>query len=217
MENTMDEPQKKSGRGCLFYAGIVAVVIFAAVLLAAYMGYRYFRNLLTQYTDPAPITLPVVQMSAEDAQRARDRIQNFLRAVDEGKANEPLTITADEMNAVIQTDPKLDLKGHFYVSLEQNRVNAQVSVPAEWLLRGLRGRYFNGSGTFAVSLRDGTLRVEPEALTAKGKPVPGNFMRNIRGQNMAQKYQADPKTRQTLEKLESIEIDDGKLTITPKK
>ena len=213
----MNEPQKKSGRGCLFYGGIVAAVLFVAVVLAAYMGYRYFKNLLVQYTDPSPMTLPALQMSAEDAQRARDRIHAYFKAVEEGKANEPLTVTADEINALIQADPNRGLKDHVYVSLEDNKFKAQVSVPADRIIRGLKGRYFNGSGTFAVSLRNGRLQVAPEELIAKGKPLPENFMRSFRGQNLAEEYQTDPEAKQTLEKLESIQIGDGKVTIVPKK
>ncbi len=213
----MNEPQKKTGRGCLFYGGIVAAVLFLAVILGVYFTYRSLQNLIAQYTDTTPMTLPVVQMSAEDAKHAQDRMQSFFQAVDDGKATQPLTVTADELNAVIETDPNLGLKGHFYVTLEENTIKAQVSMPADRLgIKALRGRYFNGSGTFAVSFHEGSLRVTTETLAAKGKTLPENFMRGFRGQNLAEQYEQDVKVRSTLDKLEAIQVGDGKVTFTPK-
>ena len=213
----MDQPPKKARRGCLFYGGIVLAVLCLALLIAGYMGYRYARHLIEEYTDTAPVTLPVVQMSADNIKQTRERIDSFFKAVDAGKATGPLTITTDEANALIQNDTELGMKGQVYVTLEEDRVNAQVSIPVERLgLRMLQGRYFNGTGSFSVSFENGTLRVSPESLSTKGRPLPENVMRNLRAQNLAEKYENRPDVRPTLEKLQSIKIADGKITIVPK-
>jgi hypothetical protein len=217
----MTEQPKKSGHGCFFYGAIVAGVLLLMVVLTGYFGYRYAKNKINEFTDTQPMTLPVVQISEADLQRLQERINSFSKAVDEGKPVEAFSITADEVNALIATDPDLAaLKGRIYVSFENDEVKAQVSLPADQVgLSPLRGRYINAAGTFGVSLHEGLLQVNVESLSAKGKPIPENILRHIRigAQTMVLQWTEDPKIKTALGKLQEIQVKDGKLIITPKR
>jgi hypothetical protein len=217
----MNPPGQKPRRGCLLYGGIAVGSMVLVICLAVFFGYRYARSVVDEFTDAEPAPLPEVRLSEPEMQRLRNRIEDFSRAVEEGRASEslsPLSITADEVNALLAADTNLSaLKIRFYVSFESNRVPARVSIPAEELgLRPLRGRYLNGTGEFMVLLRDGTLHVGMESLSMKDKPLPETIMRHIRSQNFAQQWNDDPKVREALAKLKEVEVKDGRLLIVPK-
>ena len=81
----------------------------------------------------------------------------------------------------------------------------------------LRGRFVNATGVFDVGLTNGELNVMAESLLVKGKPLPTHFMRQVMGQNLAEKLNQDPKLVMGLNKLKAIEVKDGKLLVTAKK
>jgi hypothetical protein len=208
---------KKSGRGCLFYGVLVVAVLLLVVVFAALMGVRYARNLVTQITDTEPMTLPAVEMSEADINRLQRRIERFRVAIQRGEAVEPLAVTAGEINALIATDPDVAaFRDRLYVFIEGGQLRAHMSFPAPELgLEMLRGRYVNATGTFAVALRDGHLRINAVALEARGKPVPENIMRRIRAVNIARELNDDPRVAGGLEHLSAIQVKDEQMLIVP--
>src|ERR1041385_2797635 len=106
-----------------------------------------------------------------------DRVDTFRDAVRDGDATPPLELSADEINALIATDPAFAaLKNHLLVSIESNQLSAQISFPAEDLGLGrLRGRYVNATGVFHVGIKTNELQVTAELLLVRGKPLPRNI------------------------------------------
>src|SRR5437763_5817984 len=93
--------EKKSGRGCLFWGGIVAAVLFLFLLLTAYAGYRYFKGLIVRYTDTKPIETPALHLSGAEITNLQQRIHTFDMAIKSNNAVAPLVLSADEINALI--------------------------------------------------------------------------------------------------------------------
>jgi hypothetical protein len=213
------EEQKKS-HGCLFWGGLTAGVLLLMALLAGYAAYRFARGIVDEYTDTTPIAIPAVKLSKEETTLVRERIEAFSKARDERKETGPLTLTGDEINALIVQQGSSKLKRRFFVTIEEDRIKAQLSVPAEELgMSLLRGRYFNGSGEFLLSLHDGFLRINVKSLAVKGKPLPESFMKDLRHRNFADHWDddEDPALRNMLRNIEEIEVRNGVLTIVPKK
>jgi hypothetical protein len=216
---TSPDPQPKR-RGCLFYGGIVLAVLALMALLAGYAGYRFVRGLVDEYTDSKPLAAPAVQMSDTEIKLLQDRIQDFDKAMKENKSPEPLILTAEEINALIakqNTNTPLSAP-RLYFAFNENRVQAQLSVPADGLgLKMLRGRYFNGSGDFIVDLHDGKLLLTVKSLSVKGRPLPDSYMQSIRAQNFADGWTNDVEFTEGVAKLEEIKVENGKLVVVPKK
>src|SRR4029077_20071425 len=133
-----------------------------------------------------------------------DRVNSFSDDIRDGANVAPLQLSPDEINALIETDPGLvDLKDHLYVTLDTNQLKAQISFLAQDLgLDALRGRYINANGVFSVSLSSNQLVITAESLTVKGKPVPRHIMKQIGAQNLATKFDQDPRTAAGLKKLQ---------------
>lgn len=210
-------PHKKSGGfpwlliGCL--GGIAALVflVVAGILVARMV----VTGLLENYTDTTPIELPTTEMSEEEYAALQERVDSFFDAVEAGTAMEPLELSADDINALIQNDPNWkQLKGRVHISIEEDLVTGDVSMPLDMF--GLEGRYANGSSTFSIFLRNGTLYVHLDSLTVKGNTVPEEFMAEMRNENLAKDYARDPEVREWLNRFESIDVEDGIIRITPK-
>lgn len=216
----MTNPQPKPQRGCLFYGTIIVAVLAAVVLLGAYLGLHYAKRLVNQLTDTQPMQLPSVHLSDAQMFQLHDRVNSFGDDIRDGKKVPPLELSSDEVNALIESDPNLaGLKNHLYVMLGTNQLNAQISFQAQDLgleAPPLHGRYVNADGVFDVGLTNDQLLITAKSLTVKGQPVPRHIMQEIGSQNLAEKFDQDPRTATGLQKLKSIEVKDGKLVIVPK-
>lgn len=215
----MTEPQPKRPRGCLFYVLIAAAVSAVMLVVGAFFGLRYAHKLVNELTDTQPAQLPTVQLPQAQMFLLHDRVDTFRDAVRDGDPTEPLALSADELNALIETDPSLAaLKNHLFVTINGNQLGAQISFPAEDVgLVRLRGRFVNATGDFHVALTNGELRITAESLSVRGKPIPRNIMREVAAENLADKFNQDPRAAAGLRKLGVIDVKDGKLIVVPKK
>ena len=171
------------------------------------------------FSESRPAPLPAVQMSPAEIEQVQRRYEDFMDAVRGGRHTPPLILTGDDINALIASDRDLrPLKGKVYVTIEGERLKGQVSVPLTDLGLSVlfRSRYLNGTGTFLVSLRHGVLLLSPDVIVVKGKPLPSLYLDQLRRRNLAQHVEDNPRVSIALDKLESIEVKDGKLIVTPK-
>jgi hypothetical protein len=215
------EPAKR--RGCFFYGCITVLIVMILVGIAFFFAVRYTVNkigqIVEQYTETTPMTLPAVQMSATDYEQLDKRVTAFADAVNARKATQPLVLTGEEINALIANNPAWKgLKGKVYVTIEGDQIKGKVSIPMDDLaqvplLSRLKGRYLNGSAAFKVALANGVLVVTIQSLEAKGQSPPPQVMAQLQSVNFAQNSAQDPKTQEMIGRFESIEIKDGKITI----
>jgi hypothetical protein len=174
--------------------------------------------MISEFTDVAPMPLPTVHLSAEDLDRLQRRIDSFKDAVRSGRPTAPLELTSDEINGLINSDTNMaGLKGKVYVTMDDGHLRGQLSVPLAQLgLSVFRGRYLNGTGTFSVSLQNGTLAVRPEAIQVKGKLLPWIYMNKLRDQNLADGVNNNSHASVALNHLQNIQVKEGKLVLVPK-
>ena len=204
----------KPRRGCLFYGCLGTIIAVLVLAVAMYAGFRWA---IARFTDAEPMPLPRIQASAEEIQRLQSRVADFTRSIAEHRSTEPLLLSSDEANVLIQTDPNWAyLKDELFVGFESNRLNAQISVPIERFgSPRLRGRYLNAKGTFAVSIHAGELQVAVDSLEVKGRPVPESVMRMIRSRNFAVNF-TNGDSSAALNKIQDVVITNRTLVIVPK-
>ncbi len=214
---------QKKKHGCFFW-GCITSVILAVVLLVVigvgiYVSYRYIIDTAKKYTDTIPAPMPAVAMPEPQRVELRKKVEEFGKGIEARTAAEPIVLTADDLNALIDENPMLTGKAH--VDIVGDKVTAKISFPVSDMklpkpFRELDGRYLNGSATLRVSLRDGVLDVRADSIEAKGQPLPKEIMDGLKNQNLAEKSLDDPKARAAVSKLESIVVKDGKIIVTPR-
>src|ERR1700733_13344210 len=105
----MTSPPIKRRRGCFFYGCLTSSILMLVVLAGLMLGYLAIRN---GFTDTKPMPLPEVKMSATEMDQVRHRVDTFRDEIRSGHSPTPLSLTGDELNALIATDPNLQpLKG----------------------------------------------------------------------------------------------------------
>jgi len=203
-------------RGCFFYgcliASVLAVLMVILVAALTFFAYRFATRMIEEYTSTTPRDLPKVLMPAEQRQTLKERVEAFRKAVEAGTSTEPLVLTSEDLNALIEENA--ELKGLIYVKVEQDEVKGLVSIPLDKLgLPMVRGRYLNGEADLKASLSNGVLIVTLDSIEVNGKKVPDEVMKGIRQQNLAKDAYKDEKTSEMIRKLESLEIKDGKIIL----
>ncbi len=213
METETSSPPAPTGkkRGCLFFGCMTAVVLALVAGVGTYFFVQWVNELIEQYTGDEPLELPVADISAADLKELQNRCERFKREVEENGAVEPLELTAEEINALIQNDPAWEeWKGRLYVEIdERDRVRGQVSIP-------LGGRFLNGGATFEVSMESGILVVTLTSVEVNGEPLPEAVLEGFLDENLASDLYDDAKTAKLLRRLDKVEVKDGKIRITPR-
>lgn len=213
-----NEPPKP-GHGCFYYGCITAIVLsvllMVVIALSGYFGYQAYLKVVRQYTSTTPVTLPKVEMSKEDRESLRGRIEAFKKALDEGEETEPLVLNGDELNVWLADES--EVADRVYFVLEGDKLKGQISLPLdEFALPGLKGRYLNGKAAFTASLRDGRLDVRADSVEVNGQPLSQQLLAGFGKANLAEDAAKQPENAQLLNKLESLQIKDGKLVIKAK-
>jgi hypothetical protein len=214
----MAEQPNKRGRGCLFYVLVVGGILALIILAGALGGLCTARKMVRDYTDPQPVILPTVNLSQDQFEELQDRVATFQQALRQQRRTDPLVLTADELNVLLATTPAAQsLSNKLHVRIEGDTLKGDLSLPLEALgLPVFRDRYLNGTATFGVELKDGHLELRTQRLLVKGKNLPRVYMDKIRGQNLAEKVNSDPRASMALENLQEVRVHDGKLQVVPK-
>jgi hypothetical protein len=218
-----DAPPRQ--RGCFFYgcviASVVSVLLIIALAVLAFIFMRFFSGLVEEWTSPAPAELPRVQVSEEERKSARERVDAFRKALDEGTTADPLVLSSDDLNALIEENP--DFRGRLFARVEGDKLKAQISFPLDKLIPldklkigMLKGRYLNGEAELKASLSDGILVVTLVTLEVNGKRPPENFLAELRKQNLAKDAYDNPKSAEMIRRFESLEIKDGTIILKPR-
>jgi hypothetical protein len=214
----VNDQAPKPRRGCFFYGCITGVALLVLMLALLFLGLCYVKHLVNRYTDTKPMELPTVHLSPAEAAQVKERFEAFQQAVREQRPTKPLVLSADDINALIASGGEQEAwKGKVYVSLDDDKLKGQVSVPLQDVgLSMFKGRYLNGSATFNLSFRNGRLSVTPQTIQVKGEPLPEVYLQQIRKQNLAVALTNDPGAAAVLRGLEEIAVKEGKLVIEPK-
>lgn len=221
------------GRGCLFYGCVTAIVLSVllalGLALSALVAYRTMIKYRDMYTALQPVPLPKLQLSDPERKQVVDRASAFREAVEAGKDAEPLALTGDDLNALIQQEP--ELKDRVFLALEGDRIKAKVSVPLDELsdVSLVKGRFFNGEADVKLRLRNGSLKIEAVSMLVDGKPLPGIVRDVITKSNIflgddddedEEDDRDDPEFERRLKGMlrhvASIEVKDGVMIVTPR-
>lgn len=204
MSDNLNEyaPIAKGKHGCWLYGGVSLFVLLLIVIVAISVGMWWLK-------EHGGTTVAKTTYAPELAQQARTKLDAFGKQIADTKEPVTLTLTEDEMNALIAHDPGFNQSGaRAEVKFEENSATGRISLP-------FHAVYLNGMAALDVFTRDGRLFVYLKALEIKGFRAPEFIMRELRKINLAEPHQAHGHQR-GIDKVDikGIMLLKGQVTIT---
>jgi len=174
-------PPKPMGcfaKGCLILAGF-ALFLAIACVAGIYWGMHRDSAVLRSFywlskvhaISDKPASLPPHEVSDEKIQTARERWNRFEAAARSGQTAE-IELSADDLNDLIASDP--EVRGKIFVSIEQNHLHLQISVPLNEFVR-MRGYYFNSDITIELRGREGLSAPRLSSVTINNERLPSDL------------------------------------------
>lgn len=203
---------------CWVYGCATVAVLGIIGVIVAVFGTRYmYKQLVENFTDDTPIPMPVVEATEDEIATTIERFDTWVTSMEDEEGATILRLSEQDINILIQHHPdNEEARNYMYVTIDGSEIEGEVSVPLDKLeMESLKGRYFNGSLKLEVSFLDGELKIFIKEASLKGEPVADSVMSGFRTQNLADELNNDPEMEELFENLESIEIIDGILIITP--
>ena len=217
MNGWVEAPSPKRGLGC-FARGCLILVVFGIVLAIAcvaglYWGFQRDSAIVhgiywlakTHSIAQAPDPVPEFAASEEQIQRGQERWRDFEQKIRAGQQTE-IKLTADEINSLIAANR--DKRWKAFVSMEENRLRLQTSVPLGEFLG--RSGYFNGDIMIQLNGAQSLEHPQLNRIVVNSKPVPGDLLnwkyRSRRLRDYIAGYRNDYD-------IGTIEIRDGKLIL----
>ena len=225
-----DEPEPDGGKtgakvaagcglGCLILA---AIAIFGIVSALSTVQKRIDDLAAAATSEPAVFDYPDMQVRDLDA--LLNRFDAFREAMANDQPAEPLALTADDINVLINEHPTFEpLAGKAFVRFESDQIVSEVSIKPEdfpvkvpFLSKAFAGKYINGTATVDLSIKDGRAELYVLSFRLAEQEVPAQVMDQIKTENILETAQSDPNFSRFIEKVEELKVEEGMLYIYPK-
>jgi hypothetical protein len=211
-----EAPPRRRRLGCLGCGCLVVLVLLFLLAVLGVAGWWWVRRAVNEYTEDAPVAIPVVALRPAEKAELDRRVERFATAMEPNRpkpADSPtsITLTKDELNALIGEEPRLAGRAAL-VRIADGGIEGRLSLPLDELgMDWLRGRFLNGEFVLRPEVRDGQVAVSLERLVAGGKPVPGAVLGVVR--EILERAVLDESTAARLRRIESIDADDDRITL----
>jgi len=206
--------RKKSGMGCLGCGCLFILLLFLGLVgfcgFATYLGFKHL------YT--------ITSTEADIYTGAEKKIASFQQDVAAGTTS-TLTLSADEVNALIHHDFPLDkYQAQLMVSFDGNTAHLLGAVPTNSIPLvnlGVKDRYLNVDAVTGIAFNGETKDIEFQFHKFKvgDLNLPDNSLASLQAsfsQGMNQKLHADPNINKVLQAATDVSITNGQFVVQTK-
>ena len=199
----------------------------AIILLAVIAGAAYYfllqasDELVETYTSLEPRdfsrTESRTETGREEALSVIERFRDFIIALETGEETGSFSMSADDINALLeQEDLFKEIHGMARVDIQDDKLQAEISVPLGMFNDRFEGKFLNGTGELSIEMKDDRLQVTIDRLEVGGRDIPAEFMNEIRKNNLVETLYREPSLDRFLQMVKDVKIEDGRLVIQPR-
>jgi hypothetical protein len=171
-------PPRARKRGCVLKGCLVIfiVVMLMGVIMGSFGTYLYYGFL--PFFSPEPVPIRVYPATDAQYQAVLAKVAPFNRAL-ETSMEKPLELTAEDLDILIARDPAWeDLRGKLYLTIVNNELVAEVSVPFNAQSGPQFPLFFNGRLTMGASIAGGEFTAVMRRMnTLSGRELTGMLAR----------------------------------------
>jgi hypothetical protein len=205
-------PPRSLLKRCLIAAGVTALALIVIGGVVAGFLYWRVRKLRAEFSDTQLKAVSVAEANADTARRLSRTVEQFQRAVKEGR-REQFVFTDLQLNQIVSTLPAVrELRGRALFTIVDNHLKVEAGIPLDQI-PGFQGRYFNGTFTLDLRLENGALNLRVLEAEVRGQPLPPLIMQQLRQRNLADQALQNPEFRQQIDGLKALRIEGGKLVV----
>ena len=199
----------------------------AIILLAVIAGATYYfllqasDELVETYTSSEPRDFSRAESRAEtgreEALSAIERFRDFIIALETGEETGSFSLSADDINALLELEDLFkEIHGMARVDIQDDKLQAEISVPLGMFNDRFEGKFLNGNGELSIEMKDDRLQVTIDRLEVGGRDIPEEFMNEIRKNNLVETLYREPSLDRFLQMVKDVKIEDGRLVIQPR-
>ncbi len=195
--------------GAFSVAAIAMVIMIAAAIIVP----PIVQSTVDRYTATQPMKITHETLPAIEQDELDDRVENFADAIEHGETPEPLILTGNDLNALLQ---KLwedeELPGEMALRIEDGRLLSDLSIPLKPGMSigpfspDVTGRYLNGTVTLRVALDGNTLTADIERFVINDKTLPGWIVDAVEREYLQTKLLENADLREFTAKLARIQV-----------
>lgn len=214
---------KKVAAGC----GIGCLVVLILGVVLSVWAFNFTKKALAStvedFTSESPVELVRPEVEPARSEDAIRRFDQFREEMGQGIPSEPLVLSEEDLNALLQDHPAFSGAADVaVVRIREDRLEASVSVdldqlqiPIPFLAALVAGRYFNGE----VGLKFGTTPSGPSVFLDEVRmgdnPLPPQVLESLRQEDLLADLRSEPETGEVLKRIQAIRIEDGNLIVIP--
>jgi hypothetical protein len=192
---------------------VFGIVLAVACVAGLYWGFQRHSAIVhgvywlakTHSLAETPAPVPQFAASDEQIQRVQESWRDFEQKI-RARQQAEIELTADDVNSLIAANR--DKRWKAFVSMEENRLRLQTSVPLGEFLG--RSGYFNGDIMIQLNGAQSLERPQLNRIVVNSKPVPRDLLNWKYRSRRLRDYIAEYRNSYD---IGTIEIRDGKLIL----
>lgn len=212
-------PRKKSNWKIILISCTCAflVLVLSGGIFAYYKIKAYALEIRDEYTSIEAVELPTLDSNKEQIKATVDRVKEFTDGIKKGGEVSALILNSDDINILINHHPDwIKVKDKLHITLEGDKIKGETCFPLDKFGEMFTGRYLNGVAVFRVEMKADDLQLFLDSVEVSGKPIPAALMTALKSENLAKDLNTQEPRPEIFNRIDSITVADGNITIVPK-
>lgn len=215
-----DEPQPSIlGRRLLLGTFALAAAIMIILLMRGVIMPLLVDQIGNRLTSTSPTVLAQSDLNDEEEQAVSDRVDTFRELVtyDLEEGTHALTITEDELNALLQDDDPDPNDPTIRIQIEDGQLRGEVSFQLETTMlsgawKRLAGRHVHGIAALDLKIVNGQLDLRINELIVQDRRVPRVLWRATL-ESRLKSFLEDPEVQSLVAEVDTLEITSDGITL----
>lgn len=207
------------GIGCLSLIVLTVVLVIGGISF----GKKKLGEWADTYTSDQAVELVLPRIDQAEIDVATKRYDTFKAAMEKGAADEPLILSENGLNALLQHHPDFSaLSKSAVATIESDLLSINssfdldsINIPFDFIAERVKGKYFNGDVTVRLDSVAGRPAMYLENIGVGDKEIPQVVIDSLRSENLLKEIDSNPEMKKAFGKIKELKIENNQLIVVP--